>query len=82
VITDLQTKRNQTLSQWQTFLSFTYKMAANINWHRYEMIITSVSPYVFSVRLLNTAESLWCLLIVDFRSVLVSGSNRNHGGLF
>ena len=46
------------------------------------MIITSVSPYVFSVRLLNTAESLWCLLIVDFRSVLVSGSNRNHGGLF
>jgi len=27
--------------------SFTYKMAAKINWHRYGTIITSLSPYVY-----------------------------------
>ena len=30
--------------------SFTYKMAAKINWHRYGTIITSLSPYVFCRR--------------------------------
>jgi len=28
--------------------SFTYKMAAKINWHRYGTIITSLSPCVYS----------------------------------
>ena len=29
--------------------SFTYKMAAKINWHRYGTIITSLSPYVYHI---------------------------------
>ena len=36
MITDSPTKRILALSQWQTFITvFTYKMAAEINWHRY-----------------------------------------------
>ena len=38
MITDLPTRRRpiKALSQWQRFLRvFTYKMAANIKWHRY-----------------------------------------------
>jgi len=29
--------------------SFTYKVAAKINWYRYGTIITSLSPYVYVI---------------------------------
>ena len=35
--------------------SFTYKMAIKINWHRYETIITSLSPYVWA-QILNSTQ--------------------------
>ena len=49
MINDLPTKRIYILSAitvTHISKSFTYKMAAKINWHRYGTIITSLSPCV------------------------------------
>jgi len=44
MITELPTKRTESLSQWQTFLGdFTYTMAAKINWHRYGTKLRTVT---------------------------------------
>jgi len=50
MITDLPTiKRFKHIRVTNISQSFTYKMAAKINWHRYGTIITSLSPYVLLV---------------------------------
>ena len=50
MINDLPTKCYlSTITVTNTSQSFTYKMAAKINRHRYETIITSLSPCVYLI---------------------------------
>ena len=37
------------------FSVFTYKVAAKINWHRYGIKITSLSPYIHTLRPMQVA---------------------------
>jgi len=59
MITDLTTKCNlSAITVTNISQSFTYKMAAKINWHRYGTIIASLSSYVFSNTIVITALRL------------------------
>jgi len=60
MITDLATKRIYALSQWQTFLRvFTYKMAAEINWHRYRIKLRHYHPMYRTVPKLTDSQSVF-----------------------
>ena len=58
MITDVSKAYLSAISAASISESFTYNMAAKINWHRYGTIITSLSPYVYSLPAFQNAGPL------------------------
>jgi len=85
MIIDLPTECNlSAITVTNIYKSFTYKMAAKINWHRYGTIITSLSSYVWGTKRCRKLFLKWHgkfisfklqrALLVIFQTITVSAS--------